>query len=239
MKTTKAAKHDRRAQRKRKGRPRHDDRAGGRLPGEGFGSGDLARLTAVLEGFDPTGPWSTVATRILPVIKRVWHPYPADLAPFHLAVPPGIPTGFGIDLGPAFSHATPELIDRWGVDHATLLGTALDNLRSLVRREPPVVDRFRHDGMDIVAVQGEGWGSALLLLPDVLGAAIGDAPRVLLTPVRNTLLALPASVGLELAADLWDAVASGAHDELDVDPMRWTGTTVVALHDHVTQGLPN
>jgi hypothetical protein len=34
-------------------------------------------------------------------------------------------------------------------------------------------------------------------------------------------------------------LADGARDALDVDPMRWTGTTVVALQDHVTQGLPN
>jgi hypothetical protein len=239
MKTTKAAKRERRERRgsKRRHRSDHGHRV---LPQHRtLDPGDLAGLASLLDTFDPAGPWETVAPRILPVLKRAWYPYPTDMAPFHLQVPPGIPTGFGIDLGPAFSHATPQLIERWGVDHATLLATALDNLRALIRDEPPVVDRLRHAGLDITAVQGQGWGSALLLLPEVLTATVGDAPAVLLTPVRNTLLALPETVEPEVVVDLWGALADGARDALDVDPMRWTGTTVVALQDHVTQGLPN
>jgi hypothetical protein len=61
---------------------------------------------------------------------------------------------------------------------------------------------------------------------------------VLLAPVRNTLLALPDDVEDELAIDLWQAIAHGAHDELDVDPLRWTGSTVARLGDD-SLGLPN
>ena len=199
----------------------------------------LRKLLSAADGLDLDAPWETISPTILPVIKRVWHPYPPDAAPLHIRVPPGIPTGFGIDFGPAFSHVTPQLVERWGVDEATLLGTALENLRRLVVVEPPVVQRFAHQGVDVVAIQGQGWGSSLLLLPDVLRPIVGADPRVLLAPVRNTVVALPDDVDSEIALDIWDAVAEGAHDELDVDPMRWTGSSVVALGDRRTKGLPN
>ena len=36
----------------------------------------------------------------------------------------------------------------------------------------------------------------------------------------------------------WDALADGAHDELAVEPMRWTGASVVAIGDPA-EGSPN
>ena len=78
--------------------------------------GVAERLTAGLIGFDPEAPWPVAAPLILPVLKRVWHPTPPDASPLHIHVPPGIPTGFGIDFGPAFSHVTRQLVQRWGVD---------------------------------------------------------------------------------------------------------------------------
>ena len=176
---------------------------------------------------------------ILPVLKRAWHPYPPDMEPIHIQVPPGIPTGFGIDVGPGFSHVTPELVERWGVDHGTLLGTALENLRTLIETEAPVVDRVSHDGVDLQFVQGQGWGSALVLLPDVLRTVVGTTPRVLLAPVRNTVVTLPADTDPEFILDVWAALAGGAHDALDLDPLRWTGSAVVAYRDTATRGLPN
>jgi len=199
----------------------------------------VERMTAGLLGLDPDAPWSTAAPMILPVLKRVWHPMPPDTVPLHIQVPPGIPTGFGIDIGLAFSHVTPTLVERWSIDHATLLGTALENLRQRIVVEPPLVQQFTSDGIEITAVQGQGWGSSLLLLPDVLRRIIGDAPQVLLAPVRNTLIALPEAVEPHVAVDIWEAIAAGAHDELDVDPLRWTGRTVVAITDLETRGLPN
>ena len=195
------------------------------------------RLMAGLPRFDPDAPWDTAAPMVLPVLRRVWQP--TDASPVHIQVPPGIPTGFGIDFGPAFSHVTAELVERWGVDPATLLGVALENLRRRVVEEPPVVQRITSGGVDITAIQGQGWGSSLLLLPDVLRTVIGDVPRVLLAPVRNTIVALPESVEAHIAVDIWEAIAAGAHDELDVDPLRWTGRTVVAINDLVARGLPN
>jgi hypothetical protein len=161
------------------------------------------------------------------------------MAPLHINVPPGIWTGFGIDMGPAFSHVTQTLLDGWGIDHATLLATALDNLAGLVRSEPPVVESLHIGAVEITVIQGQGWGSSLVLAPDLLRPLLDTTPRVLLAPVRNTLLALPDDVEAELAFDLWESITEGAHDELQVDPLRWTGSTVTLLADLSTAGLPN
>jgi hypothetical protein len=237
LKARKVAKDERRSRRKTKARRRQD---GLRLHplGGTLEPGLPERILAAFEGFDPTAPWPDVAPRIVPVLKRVHHPYPAEMAPIHIRVPPGIWTGFGIDLGPAFSHVSQTLLDGWGVDHATLLGTALSNLADLVRREGPIVDTVPVEGIAVTAIQGEGWGSSLILVPELLHPILGERPRVLLAPVRNTLLALPDDVDDGLAVDLWQAIARGAHDELDVDPLRWTGKTVALLGDSVV-GLPN
>lgn len=237
LKGHRAAKDERRNRRKAKSRRRRDGLTLHPLAGT-FEPGLAEQILTAFEGFDPTAPWPEVAPRIVPVLKRVHHPYPAEMAPLHIRVPPGIWTGFGIDLGPAFSHVSQALLDGWDIDHATLLGTALTNLMDLVRRERPVVDSVPIDGIEIMAIQGQGWGSSLILVPELLRPILGSAPRVLLAPVRNTLLALPDDVDDGLAVDLWQAIAHGAHDELDVDPLRWTGSTVAMLGESVL-GLPN
>jgi hypothetical protein len=240
MKSTKAAKTERRARRlsKRK-RHRGEDLTLRPLGPGTFEPGLAEQILAAFRGFDPTAPWPVIAPRVVPALKRARHPYPPDMAPMHINVPPGIWTGFGIDMGPAFSHVTQTLLDGWGIDHATLLATALDNLAGLVRAEPPVVDTLHVDGVEITAIQGQGWGSSLVLAPDLLRPLLDSTPRVLLAPVRNTLLALPDDVGAELALDLWATITEGAHDELQVDPLRWTGSTVTLLADLSTVGLLN
>jgi len=237
-KTAKAAKADRRARRKARVRHRRGEPMSVRALGGELAPGLAERIIAAARDVDFEAPWPEIAPLILPILKRVHHPFPPEAAPIHLQVPPGIPTGFGIDVGPAFSHVTASMVERWGIDRATLLGTALDNLRRLVATEPPEVRRFPFEGVELLGVQGRGWGSSLLLLPDVLGTILGAAPALLLALVRNTLVALPDDVGIELAMVVWDALADGAHDELDVEPLRWTGTTVAAIGDQA-RGLPN
>jgi hypothetical protein len=237
LKARKTAKDERRNRRKQKSRRRPD---GLRLHALGgtFEPGLAENILAAFDGFDPTAPWADVAPRIVPVLKRVHHPFPPEMAPIHIRVPPGIWTGFGIDLGPAFSHVSQALLEGWGIDHATLLGTALANLTDLVRDERPIVDTVPVDGVEVMAIQGQGWGSSLILVPELLRPILGTTPRILLAPVRNTLLALPEDVDDGLAVDLWQAIAHGAHDELDVEPLRWTGSTVASVGDE-TRGLPN
>lgn len=240
MKSTKAAKDQRRSRRiSNRKRHRPGDLTLTPLGPGTFEPGLADQILAAFRGFDPTGPWPGIAPRIVPVLKRRRHPYPPEAAPLHIHVPPGIWTGFGIDVGPAFSHVSQSLLDGWGVDHATLLATALDNLAGLVRSEPPVVESLHIGGVEVTAIQGQGWGSSLVLAPDLLRLLLDPTPRILLAPVRNTLLALPDDVDDELAFDLWEAITEGAHDELEVDPLRWTGSTVTLLAGPATVGLPN
>jgi hypothetical protein len=238
MKTTKAAKDERRAHRKARDRRRQDERMSMRIVGGAMDPGAFEGILAAALGLDAAAPWEAMAPKILPVLKRVHQPYPPEAAPLLLHVPPGLWTGFGIDFGPAFSHVSAAMLEGWGVDEATLLGTALENLRELIVREPPRIQRFEFEGVGLVGVQGQGWGSSLLLLPDALGPILGANPRLLLAPVRNTLVSLPGDVDIDLAAGVWHALADGAHDELDVEPLRWTGTSVVSLGDPA-RGLPN
>ncbi|MEJ7696054.1 MAG: hypothetical protein WKF78_05380 [Candidatus Limnocylindrales bacterium] len=63
---------------------------------------------------------------------------------------------------------------------------------------------------------------------------LGPEPRILLTPVRNALVSLPVDIELGLVVDLWQAFAEDHPDELDIPPLRWTGSIVAALQEEVT-----
>lgn len=226
MKTVNAAKSERRARRKAKA-DRHDQVTikpiGGTMDPQ-----LLRRIRSATRDLDPTAPWPAHASKVVPMIKRVWQPFPPDFTPLTVDVPPGIPVGFGLDIGPAMHVLDTTYQDRWGVDTATLLAASLENLRQLVRTEPPVIQRFTDElAGDVVSIGGQGWGSALLLLPDVIGPILGDTPRVLLAPVRNHLIALSMDATLDVCATMWAALADGAHDELDVPIYFWENGIVV------------
>jgi hypothetical protein len=239
MKTRKPSKDERRSRRKTSDAPRAREGISMRVLGGGTMDDDLfEQVLAAARMIDPMGPWPDVAPLVLPVLKRAHHPYPPEAAPMYIHVQPGLWTGFGIDLGPAFSHISARMAEQWGIDHATLLTTALDNLRRLVVDEPPIIQRFVHDDVELVSINGQGWGSSLILLPDVLRLYLGAGAKTLLAPIRNTLIALPDDVDTDLAIGVWNALADGAHDELDIEPLRWTGSAVVALADQAI-GLVN
>ena len=243
MKTTKgrhtrSAKAERRAKREAKDRRQGDGGLKMRVLGGTMDRELFDRVLAAAQSLELDAGWQDIASLVLPILRRVHHPYPPEAAPMHIFVPPGVWTGFGIDFGPAFTHVTAEQVRRWGIDHATLLGTALENLRALTVVEPPRVERIHPEGVETIAIQGQGWGSALILVPEVLRPILGEMPRVLLAPVRNTLVALPEDVDPDMAFRMWDAIAEGCHDELDLNLLRWTGTTVVADGDEAL-GLPN
>jgi hypothetical protein len=223
------AKAERRAKRSAKGGSRHDHRPGAPRPGETIDPIVLRRPIDAFNGFDPTALWVEIAPLVLPLLKRVRHPFPTELAPIHLRVPPGVWAGFGIDMGPAWAHVSRDLIARWQIDEATLLGTALDNLRERVVSEPPQVEHLTFADAPATVIQASGWGSALILAPDRLGSILGAAPRTLLAPVRDALIALPEDLDLDLAVAIWEVFVERRDDELDVDPLRWTGSSVVTF----------
>jgi hypothetical protein len=226
MKSAKAAKDERRA-RRAEGRQRTPDPWTVQPIGGTMDPRLLQSIRAATRQHDPTAPWPTHASRLVPMIRRVRQPFPPDLVPLTIDVPPGIPVGFGIDIGPAMHVIDTSFADRWGVDHATLLATSLANLQRLVRTEPPVIQRFTDElAGDVVSIGGQGWGSALLLLPDVLQTILGNQPRVLLAPVRNHVVALTMDATLDICSTMWAALADGAHDELDLPLYFWEGGQV-------------
>jgi hypothetical protein len=237
MKAMKAREHTKVSKRTR--RERRDDGRWSRLRLHPLGG----RLDPIVErrtidafsSVDLGGSWEQLSPLLLPLLKRVAHPFPAEAAPIHLRVPPGVWAGFGIDVGPAWAHVSRALVDRWGVDEATLLGTALENLRRRAAAEPPRIETATIGGISVTVAQAQGWGSALVLAPDRLREIVGSAPRLILTPVRNALVVLPEDVDVDLAVAIWEAFAEGCHDELDVDPLRWTGTALVALGDDMAE----
>lgn len=236
MKATKSHDRTRQAKAARRARRKHEDRrAGLRLRPLG-GEMDPIVLRRTIDAFssiDMGGPWADLSPRLLPLLKRVSHPYPAEMSPAQLLVPPGVWVGFGVDVGPAWAHVTPTLIEDWGIDDATLLGTALDNLRRRVAEEPPQVEHAVVDGTPLTVVQAQGWGSALILAPDRLGPLIGPEPGVVLTPIRNALVVLPEDVGADVAVAVWGGLAEGCHDELDVGPLHWTGNEIRSFAEDV------
>ena len=179
--------------------------------------------------FDPDLSWESAAGLVLPLLKRVRQSHAALAEPVEIRVPPGIWTGFGFDLGTAFAHVSHRLLERWGVEPATLLATSLDNLVRRAAEEPIEVVRHWVEETPIDIAQALGWGSSLVLAPELLRTCIGDEPRLVMTPIRNALVAFPPDVDIELAGAVWDALASGEPDALAADPVRWTGSAIVAM----------
>lgn len=224
---TKADKVDRNGRRARK---QPSDRRRDRstwAAGDPLGPPPVRVTVDSILGFDPGGRWEDVRPTILPLLPRVRRFSLPDGAPVELRIPPGIVAGFGVDVGPALAYVSPMLLARWGIDEATLLGAALDNLRRRVVEEPPQIEHGIVEGAPITLIQAQGWGSALILAPDRLRPLIGAAPRTILTPVRNTLVALPEDVDPDVAVFVWETVADHVRDELDVIPLRWTGADVI------------
>jgi hypothetical protein len=121
-------------------------------------------------------------------------------------LPPGILVGFGIDIGPAVMYVGPPLLERWGIDARTLVDTALANVRRLAG-ECDARDVLNDHISDIpVAILQTQLGIAgsLVLVPEHLERFFGRGPHLLLAPMRDVLLALPADVDREFAGWLAD-----------------------------------
>jgi hypothetical protein len=179
--------------------------------GDGVVSADVETVLAALQGFDPGMPWKKARDQVLPMLPRV-RPLPApELELVRAMLPPGILVGFGIDIGPAITFISTTLLERWGVEPASLAAAAVANLRAEARRCGPDVVLHDHIGdVPVSVVQtGRGIAASLLLVPDCLERLLGDGERLLLAPMRDILIALPASVDPGFAAWLaveWEAM---------------------------------
>jgi hypothetical protein len=181
------------------------------LLGPGVVSATPAEVFAAFEQLPPDLPWPAVAPRLLPMFDRV-RPFPPGTPKLAQAiVPPGLPIGFGIDLGPAFITVSPHLIDGWSVSVGDVTAQALANLHAIAAEVAPT-EVFKGPLAEVEVGYlrtGRGIGSTLVLAPTELARIFGAMPRVFITPMRDLIVGFPPDVDRELVAWLYEEIASG------------------------------
>lgn len=198
-------------------------RAGKDYPAEDLGNGiEVATAEAVMRAMGSLPRdlgWDELAPSVIPVLPRRRPMPPMSGEPFRVTLPPGIPTGFGIDIGPAFLVVGETLLEGWPIGPADLVARALANLRERTRpiraRDLAALDV---DGVPARVLQsGLGCASALVLAPDELRRILGDRPQLLIAPMRDVLLSVPVDVDRQFAARLNEELATMDPNGLALD----------------------
>ena len=138
--------------------------------------------------------WDVMAPSVVPILPRRRPMPPQAGDPFRVTLPPGIPTGFGIDIGPAFLVIGKALLGTWPIGPADLVATGLGNLRDRIGgvRARDLVHQVV-DGVPVRVLQsGVGCASALVLVPDEMQRIFGADPQCLIAPMRDLLISMPA-----------------------------------------------
>ena len=107
---------------------------------------------------DLDAPWPDVSSLVLPILRRVRHPYPPEASADARLRPARRLDRLRHRLRAGLHARHGDQVERWGIDHATLLGTALENLRALTVVEPPRVERIHPEGVETIADPGPGLG---------------------------------------------------------------------------------
>jgi hypothetical protein len=192
-----------------KRRPKHK-----RYAAQDIGNGmEQATPTAVVEALSrlPTDlGWESVADMVVPMFVRR-RPFPFDVpAPVRIVLPPGILTGFGVDIGPALMHIGEDTLARWPVSRDQLVDRALANLAEMTRRaRPRDLQAESLDGIPVRIFQsGAGWAATLVLLRDELIRIFGSGSQRLIAPMRDLLISMPAWVEPDVVAWLAEELAA-------------------------------
>jgi hypothetical protein len=199
-----------------------------RKAGKSYGTTDLgnglvqATPEAVLRamgGLPPDLEWPVMAPNVIPILPRRRPMPPQAGDPFRVTLPPGIPTGFGIDIGPAFLVVGESLLASWSIGPADLVATALANLRARMRElRPRDLVRQSLDGVPVRILQsGVGCASALVLVPDELRRILGPDPQLLIAPMRDLVISLPPDTDRAFAAWINDEFAEMDPNGLALD----------------------
>jgi hypothetical protein len=189
--------------RKRAGRRSSAGRDDGMVElGSGLVQASPEAVIRAMSGLPPDLGWPDLAKNVVPILPRLRPMPPIAGEPFRVTLPPGIPTGFGVDIGPALLVVSESLLASWPIGPAELVATGLDNLRRLVRRLRP--RDLLEDVIDTVPVRilqtGVGCASTLVLVPDELQRLFGTHPQCLIAPMRDLLISLPADTDRALVA---------------------------------------
>lgn len=162
--------------------------------GNGVAQATPEAVFRAMGALSPDLDWLELAPNLIPILPRRRPMPPVAGEPFRVTLPPGIPTGFGIDIGPAFLVVGTSLLESWPIGPADLVATGLENLRERMRpvRARDLV-RQAIDGVPTRVLQsGVGCASALVLVPDELQRIFGSEPQCLIAPMRDLLISLPA-----------------------------------------------
>lgn len=176
----------------------------------------------------PDLEWEVMAPNVIPILPRRRPMPPQAGEPFRVTLPPGIPTGFGIDIGPAFLVVGDSLLGTWPIGPAELVAAALENLRTRLRPvRPRDLVRQSFDGVPVRILQsGVGCASALVLASDELARIFGEAPQTLIAPMRDLLLSLPPDTDRSFVAWLNDELAEMDPNGLALDAFAWADGTL-------------
>jgi hypothetical protein len=199
---------------------------------------DLAWLDERLRRAGPDGSWEDVRPLVLPVLARAHQPIATGIRLIRVRLPPGLWVGFGIDLGPAFTHIAYDQLERWAIDEPELVATAMANLERRAETDELELSSLVIDGVPLMAVQASGWGSALLLAPATLSRILGPGVQLVFAPVRNTILAVPLDAPTDLVSALWTALAEDEPTELDGGVYRLEGGLITAIARGQSGGPP-
>ena len=204
-------------------------RAGKDYPAEDLGNGvEVATAESVMRAVGSLPRdlgWDELAPSVIPVLPRR-RPMPqATGEPFRVTLPPGISTGFGIDIGPAFLMVGTQLMASWPIESVDLVARALSNLRDRMR---PVRARdllaMQIDGTPVRVLQtGLGCASALVLLPDEIRRVFGPRAQCLLTPMRDLVVSVPPATDRGFAAWLNEELATMDPNGLALDAFVFDG----------------
>jgi hypothetical protein len=161
--------------------------------GNGLVQATPEAVMRAMGGLPPDLDWEVMAPNVIPILPRRRPMPPMAGEPFRVTLPPGIPTGFGIDIGPAFLVVGSSLLETWPIGPAELVATGLDNLRvRMAGIRPRDIVRQSVDSIPLRVLQsGLGCASALLLAPDELARIFGPDPQCLIAPMRDLLVSMP------------------------------------------------
>lgn len=187
--------------------------------GNGMVQATPEAVVRAMGGLPPDLDWQVLAPDVIPILPRR-RPMPAAAGePFRVTLPPGIPTGFGVDIGPAFLVVGQSLMDSWSIGPADLVATGLQNLRDRLRsvRSRDLL-RETIDGVPVRALQsGIGCASTLVLVPDELERIFGRDAQCLIAPMRDLLISMPPETDRGFVAWLNDEFAEMDPNGLALD----------------------
>ena len=210
---------DERARRRDKQRRRNGKRYRTVDIGNGMEQAAPEAVFHAMATLPPDLDWTALAPSVVPILPRR-RPMPLVAGdPVRVTLPPGIPTGFGIDIGPAFLVIGESLLASWPVGPADLVATGLGNLRDRLRPvRPRDLIRQAIDGVPVRVLQsGAGCASGLVLVPDELQRIFGVDPQCLLAPMRDLLISMPADTDRAFVTWLNEEFAAMDPNGLDVD----------------------